>query len=55
MGEFLSIPIRDKVTEEGEGSKVIIFNSAQVCCLWYARLEKENGGCTCSITQYRPI
>lgn len=48
MGEFLSTPIRDKVSEDSDNSLVIIrFNQLdQIRCMWDARLEKENGRLT---------
>jgi hypothetical protein len=45
MGEFLSTPIKDKFSEDGENEIVNTqINLAQVWSMWYARLEKENGG-----------
>jgi hypothetical protein len=45
MGEFLSAPIKDKVSEDVEGNTVKIFLTilVEICKLWNARLEKKNG------------
>jgi hypothetical protein len=48
MGEFLSTPIRDKVSEDNENSLVNINLNRldKIWCMWHARLEKKNGGLT---------
>jgi hypothetical protein len=43
MGEFLSTPIRDKVSEDGENELVLFNNIDQIWGKWNARLEKKNG------------
>jgi hypothetical protein len=52
MGEFLSTPIKDKVSEDNEDKNVTltnkkfspkIFNIDKIWSLWNARMEKENG------------
>jgi hypothetical protein len=48
MGEFLSTPIRDKVSEDNENEivKEIINNLyklVKIRSMWYARMEKKNG------------
>jgi len=45
MGEFLSAPIKDKVSEDSESStvKFFIIVTVTICNLWNARLEKKNG------------
>ena len=46
MGEFLSVPIKEKVSEDNENSFVnFIFNIlVKIWSLWNAGMEKKNGG-----------
>ncbi len=48
MGEFLSTPIKEKVSEDSENSLVIylINQLVKIRCMWHARMEKENGRLT---------
>ena len=50
MGEFLSVPVKDKVSDDGENSVVknkifkLFFNSiVKIWFMFYARLEKKTG------------
>jgi hypothetical protein len=43
MGEFLSTPIRDKISEEGENEYVNYTNLDKIWSFWNAWMEKENG------------
>ena len=43
MGEFLSTPIRDKVSEDNENEIVPSFNLVKIRSLWHARLAQKNG------------
>jgi hypothetical protein len=48
MGEFLSTPVKEKISDDGENSFVSIFYNnilkiAKIRFMLYARLEKKNG------------
>lgn len=47
MGEFLSTPIKDKVSEDGESDSVnkiyLIIYIVKIRSMWNARMEKANG------------
>ena len=50
MGEFLSVPVKDKVSDDGENSvvknknfKYLFNNIVKIWVMFYARLEKKTG------------
>lgn len=45
MGEFLSTPIKDKISEDNDNS-LVLFNLTivKIRRLWNAGMEEENGG-----------
>ncbi len=44
MGEFLSVPIKDKVSEDNENSIVQTFNLVKIRCMRDARMAQAHGG-----------
>ena len=60
MGEFLSTPLKDKQSEDGENSQVSLikpnFKKKKIASLRFmcdARMEKKNGRCTYDLLRLR--